>query len=391
MTLVTSEDPEGIGALRYSSAHTSHRQNDQLVPLTLELAWINAMDDVRGNVRSLSVSVASPNHEAEPDLLSVVPGGLFVVPRHPHHLGNDNPDPAFFASSPGKIERVEWLAGAFPERIRGYENHFDVAHVGTSFVPIEESIGYSELVRVNRGEQGLTASLLSLQVHPDLVVVPHPALPALGWWRRARALLYVVQDTDGRVRHFARPIRADGPILGEPEAMPTPLDLADPPRACGADDRKTDTRAVMPYEPGTRHPVLISQTSSEPPQLWLSNQSVLYGKPETACLAALDAYPLLPPNDFHADTVDGSSDTDADSALLPLDDLAHAWQFRRPKAERVSDADPGGNVHPGEAPEQTGSSSDMEYRNLACRFDPQAVIPNAAFLEDEAGSPAPND
>jgi hypothetical protein len=104
---------------------------------------------------------------------------------------------------------------------------------------------------------------------------------------------------------------------------------------------------VAAYLPGTRHPVIVSDTV-EGPRTLLTGFSVLHGTQEAPCAAAFEAVgvPLDP------------AQRSRESALVLLDDMDHSVLFRS-----VGDRE---NVR-------------VEYRHMACRFDPAAEIPPEVY------------
>jgi hypothetical protein len=152
-------------------------------------------------------------------------------------------------------------------------------------------------------------------------------------------------DTDaGWASSSLYAFRGDGPLFEEPLRVATQLDLPAMPRACGAADRSATPRVVAPFQPGTRHPVLVADPF-EPMRVLLTGDAVLHGSPSSPCLAAYEA--VLAPE---------TAGTPGERALLFADALDRSWLFRVVETGR----------------EQPRS---LEYRTMNCRFDPSVEIP----------------
>jgi hypothetical protein len=141
------------------------------------------------------------------------------------------------------------------------------------------------------------------------------------------------------------PFRASGEVLDAPVAVPTQLSLGDRPNRCGQAERESTPRVVTSFHPGTRHPLVISE-GSEPPRAFLTALAVLHGTPSRACAAAFDAEPVPFESQLAFRT---------ERAIVPLDDLEHAYLFRVAQS-------PGTEV------------ARVEYRLMDCRFDPGAEV-----------------
>jgi hypothetical protein len=128
--------------------------------------------------------------------------------------------------------------------------------------------------------------------------------------------------------------------------VPTQRSLGDRPEACDAARRAHTPRIVASFQPGTRHPIVVTD-SVEGPRTLLTGFAVLYGSPEAPCAAAFEAVGLAPE----------TGQATRDSALILLDDMEHSVLFRR-AGER--------------APR-------IEYRNMVCRFDSTLEIPPEVY------------
>src|SRR5690606_20923499 len=91
---------------------------------------------------------------------------------------------------------------------------------------------------------------------------------------------------------------------------------------------------------------------AEPLRLLLTAKSVMHGSPAKPCTAALEAVAVK---------FEGGAAAQGERALVLPDDLDNAWLFR------VTGDGPG--------------STQVEYRHMACRFDPQLEVPVEIFRE----------
>jgi hypothetical protein len=130
---------------------------------------------------------------------------------------------------------------------------------------------------------------------------------------------------------------------------PMQIDTGDQPLLCGSRQRANTPRVVVPYQPGTRHPVVVVD-AEEPTRLLLTGQSVMYGTPAAPCTAAFEAQII---------SVDGGGELQNEQAILPLDDLEHAWLFR--------------------SMTENDGRTRIEYRLMSCKFDPSTSVPASVY------------
>jgi hypothetical protein len=157
--------------------------------------------------------------------------------------------------------------------------------------------------------------------------------------------LYVANFGEGVASAQVMPFVGQDIPLGTPVAVPTQASLASEPAACTPQMRKSTPRVVTSYEAGTRHAVLISDPN-EPMPVLLTGEAVLHGTPAEPCAVAYDA-----------DSVGAASERV--SALVFVDPAAPSWAFRK-------------------APDSS-SENELEYRAMACTFDPNAEVPEEVF------------
>jgi hypothetical protein len=155
--------------------------------------------------------------------------------------------------------------------------------------------------------------------------------------------LYVQAQTGEGPRASAayQAFRASGSVMGPKVPVPTQASLSDRPSRCSGSASATTPRIDAAYLPGTRHPILVTDTS-DPPRLFLSAGAVLYGTPENACATAFDA----------DEVAEGSAAVRRERALLLLEDLEHSWLFR-----------------------SIPDSNAVQYRTMKCHFEPDLEVP----------------
>jgi hypothetical protein len=182
----------------------------------------------------------------------------------------------------------------------------------------------------------------------DFDLEAHSELAYLG----NRSGLHVMAFDRSGTRHAGKlyVFRAGGPVVESPIAVPTQLDAGERPSRCSSAQRAGTPRVVVPFQPGTRHPVLVTDPI-EPVRVLLTENAVMHGTPREACVAGYDA---------EAIPLEGSLSHDRERALIALDDLEHAWLFRT-----ASDA--------------RSESNGIEYRVMSCRFDATAEIPPEVY------------
>jgi hypothetical protein len=153
-------------------------------------------------------------------------------------------------------------------------------------------------------------------------------------------------------------LHGTGAVVGSPSDVPTELDLAADPHACTTAERGQGARVVSRGYPGTHHPVVVSD-AVEPPRALLTGDGVLYGSRERPCAAAFEIHPVP----------GGTSDPGVtEGGIIALDDLEHAWLFRRPR-------------------EAGAEGPVVEWRSMSCRFDPNLELPQEILEAPEALAP----
>jgi hypothetical protein len=335
---------EGVAAVRYRLPEATPGKTS----LTdVEISWQNFIEGktVRARLQDGGpyvagdyVSVGGRVQRAQPDLLSIASGGIYLR----LHKTPRADQPTLFLDG----RRVEsLLAPSWPLDSR-YPGRAEMIHIGNSHVPALFVGRGAALARARRsGSKWQFDAYATGLIDPasfGLVAIDNIAYVG------ARAGLYVeVQDGTGAVASAQIfPIRADGPVVDLPVPVPTQRSLGDRPEACDAARRAHTPRVVASFQPGTRHPVIVTD-SVEGPRTLLTGFAVLYGSPEAPCAAAFEAVGIA------AET----GQPTRDSAVILVDDMEHSVLFRR-AGER--------------APR-------IEYRNMACRFDSTLEIPPEVY------------
>lgn len=350
---------EGATALRFSVPKPGANITD------VEVAWHNLEEgkSLKGRIPDVGpyrpgdyVSLGSKRAQrASPDLVSVASGGVFV---RPHRLLRDNQTTYFLDGKSVK----ELPALAWPPVRLGGRVSTEYVRVGGQALPLGMvGDGIALISALSSG--GFQTSALGL------------AEPQRYGLSLSRRLTYV----DGKATFQLSYVDAGGklsqtllfplsPALdAAPSLAPSQAQLGATPGRCDSDQRKQSPRVVSPFSPGTRHPILVN-SPSDPQVLMMSGGAVLHGSVKEPCLAALDAGAVST----------GANPSPSESALILLDDLEHAWLFRREQAETEHPS----LVRPSPALGVSGiSMGPIEYRAMSCSFDPDALLPPEVYAQ----------
>lgn len=343
---VVLDQVEGAAALRYrlpeDPAKDSHLRN-------IEVAWDNALAGQvahallpdGGPVAPADYTLGETTQHADPDLLSIGEGGLYL---RLHHTAEDAQDTWFFdGHSNTRIPPVKWPT---PSNARGRTEmaRSDHAHLPLMLFGRGTAVARARRVASDWEFDAETTGL------PDPSAFGLSQSGNVGYLGNNSGLYLQTQTVEGLHASAAfYPFRASGKVTGPPLAVPTQASLADRPSRCTTKDLATTPRTDANFLPGTRHPILVTDTS-DPPRLLLSSGAVLYGTPENACVTAYDADEVAIDN----------AQLRRERALLSLDDLEHSWLFRLLQ-------DPG------------GASSVVQVRTMKCHFEPDLEVPNEVF------------
>jgi photosystem II stability/assembly factor-like uncharacterized protein len=336
---------EGVVALRYTppSFKTPELRN-------VEIAWDDSMF---GHVGHAVIPDAGPfQHDdfdegkvgakiAHPALLSIAHGGVYA--RLHGNLGEAQP--TFFVDG----RTVETIPPAVFVAQDKRRFGTDMTHLGHAHAPVWLDAGTA--IRGRRGDRGwvFDGAALGFTAPEEFGLVEHASIAYVG---ERSALQLVTTDIAGREwKALLYPFRADGAVFDEPVRVPAQLDLPPAPRACAPADLATP-RVVAPYQPGSRHPVLVTD-AVEPMRVLLTADAVLHGTPDAPCVAAYDA--TLVSSEL-------SSSPQSEQAVLSMTSPERAWLFRKEQA-------------PG------SPTPELTYRTMSCRVDPDAEVPPEVFRE----------
>jgi hypothetical protein len=337
---------EGAAALRYRVPRAQAAAGGSL--REIEVAWENLLDGQRerailpdaGNVLPGDfVKGDGPARRAQPDLVSIASGGIFVrVHRQPQHE-----QVSYFldGASVQTLPALRW--SITPPR----EASLEMARLGGESVHLAFVDQGATVVRASRRGDSWRFDAMAIGYHdPENFSIQQHRDVA---YARGRAGIHLTsRRSDGSAQSQLFPLQADGPVLGAPLGTPTQRDLSDVPVACTPAQRADTPRIIAPYQPGRRRPLVVSDPV-EPVRVFLSDAAVLHGTPEHPCADAFDAELVKAPS--------GTSSA-RERALLSLD--GPSWLFR------VS---------------VDGSRRDarVEYRTMSCRSDPALEVPSEVY------------
>ncbi len=377
-----SHQMEGYAAIRVRLP----KETGASTPLRdIEVAWENYVDGVSGRARipDAGALVASDvKHESRRELfdtalISVTPGSIFV---RPHNVASSNPL-TFLLDPRGKRTTFSYPTWASILPKGAPELRSDAAliegqplAVGTL---VDDDISPLTMLLAKQ-EPGATWVATATTLAPGSTV-DNLRLSRNDWTylgpSTIGALVAMSEPQEGLASASFYPFRADGGF-GPAIAVPTPLDLSDPPRPCKADDRRLTPRFAarafwqgQVMYPGRRHPVLVAESPSAKPPLTdpvnlLSAGAVLYGTKASPCVAAFEAFGV-------------ASSGVASSGRVPVfaviaGDGKQAWLFRAATQIPIVPKDAG-------KPASETRSFAIEHRPMSCRFDGNASVPNTLF------------
>lgn len=333
---------EGAAALRYRVPSGSAAPG---VPLeNIEVAWENLLEGQHRRASIPDAGRALPGdfvkgdgtaRRAQPDLVSVSSGGIFVrVHRQPQH------DQLSYFLDGHAIERVPPLHWPVP---LSRETSLEMARIGNESVQLAfVDQGATVLRARRRGDawsfDGMTIGYqdpgaFSLEQHRDIAYASSGA-----------GIQMTTVRADGTTDSQLFSLQTEGPVFAAPITVPTQKDLGDGPLACSPEQRQTSPRTVAPYHPGRRRPLVV-RDAVEPERVFLTDAAVLHGTPTSACVDAFDADMVKLP---------GATATTKERALVSFD--GPSWLFRV-------------------ATDSTRRESRVEYRSMSCRPDVGVEVP----------------
>ena len=336
---------EGGIALRYPLPTAT--SNARLV--RVEVAFDNRLEETvvratipdAGSFRSGDyTSAGARTRAAQPDLVSITPGGAHV---RPHHYARDSQTTYFVdGKRVSTIPPVSWPSSS------GSVAWTEMTRVGSTPVPIRALSGGAAVVRGRRTGSGWTFDAIATGLATPAIFGLKQKMQLAYLGTNAGVYVSLFDEVNVSARALFYPFRSEGAVLDTAIPAPTQLDAGDRPRRCSKHQRKATPRVVAAFLPGTRHPVVVTDPL-EPMRVLITDGAVMHGTPKTPCVAAFGATPvpseIAPPG--------------LESAIIPMDDLEHSWLFR------FADARAGRRV--------------AEYRRMSCRFDPTLEVPPEAL------------
>ncbi len=335
-----STQVEGAAAIRYRAPESS----GNTAITGVEVAWENFLEGRSGRGKIPNAGPYAPGdysrasvggQSANVDLLSVAQGGVYVRA----HSRNRADQSTFFLDGRGvtALPPIQWGKSSLSTRVTEVVR-VDGQHV---FMRLLENGAVVQAAKAPGGD--VFAFTTGLPKPRDFGMTQSRDL-AYADGKPGLHLMTFDSDGDGHTA-FLFPFSPSGAAVAKPIRVPMLVDTADPPRRCNAVARKDSTRLVVPFQAGTRHPIVVTDTV-EPMRVLLSARAVMHGSVKEACVAAFDAEGLtLDPAD---------SAPRFDRALVVLDDSEPSWLFRRNTAT---------------------SPNSYEARTMTCRFDPNAEVP----------------
>ncbi|HEX7668141.1 MAG TPA: hypothetical protein VF395_01090, partial [Polyangiaceae bacterium] len=352
MAYTASIQIEGVAALRYPAAGVVDPRDPNL--RHVEVAWDDALF---GRVGHAVIPDAGPfrPHDydekgkgtlANPALLSIASGGVYV--RVHGALGDDQPTYFVDGHTLEVVPPVPWP----PEARRG---RGEMVRIGHEHVPIR--LDGSSILRARRGQARTWAFDAVSLGFAEPKSFGRSEQVDIAYVRDAAGFHLESSDVRGRDSlSQIFPFRADGALLDPPTTVPTQLDLPATPRPCSAGDRTSSPRVVAPIQPGTRHPVIVTDPV-EPQRVLLTDDAVLHGTPTSPCAAAYEA--TLVSSEAGTGPGPGAA---GEEGIVFVDPGERSWLFRLGKTA-------------------TDPASALEYRSMSCRFDPAAEVPIEVFRE----------
>lgn len=332
--LVPPATAPGKTALYYTHQIEGAAVMRQIEGRGVDVAWVNLFESPKARHVHLPEShrvktrvTRFQTKLAEPTALTIGRGGLFFASdwQRPYFLHGSQVEPLSWQAWPDTIQpgRDELLrAGEQKLLVRFFGNGSAVA-----WASAQNSV------------DAPGAQTVGLPYPADFGVSQEMTLAYTG----DTPGLYVANFAGARSTAYVMPF--DQVPLGAPVPVPTQGSLGSTPVPCTEVKRRNTPRAVTSYEPGTRHAVVISDPN-EPMPVLVTGDAVLHGTPADPCAVAFDA-----------ETVGVSSDRV--QALVFVEPGARSWAFRK-----TADGE---------------GDDDLEYRAMACAFDPNAEVPEEVF------------
>jgi len=325
----------------------------------VEVVWDNLFEGRVARARVADAGLYTPGdyehgtggvESARPELVSIAERGIYL--RVHSRARADQPTLFLDGSSTVSLPSIAWPS-AIPRAGHGEMGHLGSTHVGLMLLSRGGALARA---RQEGGGWTFDAAGVGLPEPEAFAVVQVVNIT----YQSGQAALHVEElDERGRgARARLFPLRATGAVIDPPSAVPTELDLPSQPSACSPAERAASARLVARGYPGARHPVVVSD-AIEPPRSLLSGDAVLHGSQKNPCAAAFEIHPVP----------GGAPDPGvAEGGLVLLDDLEHAWLFRKPR-------------------DTSAEGPRLEYRSMSCRFDAALELPPEILDAPEALAP----
>jgi hypothetical protein len=382
-THASASQVEGYAVVRVPYPADAQGQPKLGAPLrNVEIAWENFFEGTSAHARipdagpleKNDIVVTGGSADLRPSMISISSHGLFVRVHASHGKIGDE----IFVDPAGRVERYKSAPWPSAGPLGPLDFRPDASSTGGELLGIgllqDPDREWSAVALAKRAPGGWTYAahgLLPQRTGTSLV-----AHTTWGWSAKAPVgvLTLVADPPHGRAWAQFVGFRGDGTFFPA-QPVPTSLDLGERPRACTPADRSGTPRAAMPFKtrgggavlfPGARHPVLVFEPRAKnavgvaDPQLLVTSAAVIHGTPASPCLAAFQA--------------DSAVRGQLIGALIP-GDPARSWLFRAGYDARAT------NKREAVAPPS------LEYRPMACRYDPNARIPEAVWTQEGTSRP----
>lgn len=331
---------EGIAAVRFRVPEAVPGKTK----LTdVEVAWDDVLNGRVGRARLADGGEHVPGdyvvgrgraRRAEPDLVSIAEKGLYL---RLHARSPGQPTLYFDGKGVESLPPVVWPRDErFPAR--GEMVHADGIHSPILLVGRGAAVVRARL----EGGKWAYDSFSTGMIDPAAFGLAQ--LQSIAYVSGRAGLHLEVQDGMGSISRAAIfPFRATGAVVDAPVAVATQRTLGERPAACDAEQKKSTPRVVAAVQPGTRHPVVVTDAALGPRSL-VTGFAVLHGTERDPCAVAFEALSVA---------TEGAPPS-RESALILLDDLEHSVLFRVAGEREMAR---------------------IEHRHMSCRFDPTLEVP----------------
>ncbi len=277
---------EGAAAVRYPTRDA--RGNPILALDRAEVAWADLLQGARHHQSVHGLGRILPTDHvasrgtvrlAKTDLISIAEGGLYL---RVHSSGRTQP--TYFLD--GRKAEVA-PAPDWPARLS--RGRTEMVRIDGNPVSLLFSEDGATVIRATQQAGDWAYAAMTLSIPPPLSRNLHQ-VSTLSYLGPRVGIQRTTYFADGSIDSGVFPLLHAGPVFGPPRASPTQRDLGPRPAACRDEQREDTPRIVAPPLPGTRRRVHIYD-SVDARRVMQTGSAVVYGTPEQACLAAIDADP----------------------------------------------------------------------------------------------------